>query len=323
MRKQAGDFGDADPMVAVMLASRWFFYFFTVEKCFGAPLHFGMTPKQAVGEFIRLLRFGLLPREPPARALPSTTRSRAGKASGAKSHDHQVHRQEKGQVMKHLAQAEGVGDRSTSRPLAAGRPLASPRCSACPAAGWRAGERSARCDDGGGRGSAAAARTRRPPRQMRESCRRQGRRGGGRWSRSARRSSSPRASARRTCRRCRSRSPRSPGDRLEETAAADISELQGQVPNLSIYEGRNQSTTLTAFIRGIGQADPLWGVDPGVGLYIDDVYVARPQGALLDVYDVQRIEVLRGPQGTLYGKNTIGGAIKYVSRPLTDDTSGD
>ncbi|MEK6375081.1 MAG: TonB-dependent receptor [Acidobacteriota bacterium] len=111
-------------------------------------------------------------------------------------------------------------------------------------------------------------------------------------------------------------------DKLEESATADIAELQTQVPNLAIYQGRNQSTTLTAFLRGIGQADPLWGVDPGVGLYIDDVYIARPQGALLDVYDVARIEVLRGPQGTLYGKNTIGGAIKYVSRPLTDDPSG-
>src|SRR5712671_6399936 len=111
-------------------------------------------------------------------------------------------------------------------------------------------------------------------------------------------------------------------DKLEEAAEADISELQTQVPNLSIYQGRNQSTTITAFMRGIGQADPLWGVDPGVGLYIDDVYIARPQGALLDVYDVARIEVLRGPQGTLYGKNTIGGAIKYVSRELSDDLDG-
>ncbi len=111
-------------------------------------------------------------------------------------------------------------------------------------------------------------------------------------------------------------------DVLEDAATADISELQETVPNLSIYAGRNQSTTLTAFMRGIGQADPLWGVDPGVGLYMDDVYMARPQGALLDVYDVQRIEVLRGPQGTLYGKNTIGGAIKYVSRELIDQLNG-
>ncbi|HXT52194.1 MAG TPA: TonB-dependent receptor, partial [Thermoanaerobaculia bacterium] len=109
---------------------------------------------------------------------------------------------------------------------------------------------------------------------------------------------------------------------LEDAGTADIGELQGEVPNLSIYAGRNQSTTLTAFLRGVGQADPLWGVDPGVGLYMDDVYIARPQGALLDVYDVQRIEVLRGPQGTLYGKNTIGGAIKYVSRDLADQLTG-
>jgi iron complex outermembrane receptor protein len=112
------------------------------------------------------------------------------------------------------------------------------------------------------------------------------------------------------------------GEKLEDQGAADISQIQSSVPNLSIYAGRNQSTTLTAFMRGIGQADPLWGVDPGVGLYLDDVYIARPQGALLDVFDLERIEVLRGPQGTLYGKNTIGGAIRYVSRELTDERRG-
>ena len=94
------------------------------------------------------------------------------------------------------------------------------------------------------------------------------------------------------------------------------------MPNLTIYAARGSNSTLTAYIRGVGQSDPLWGVDPGVGIYLDDVYIARPQGALLDVFDVERIEVLRGPQGTLYGKNTIGGAIKYISRGLPTETDG-
>ena len=111
-------------------------------------------------------------------------------------------------------------------------------------------------------------------------------------------------------------------EQLDKLAVKDLSDLQGQVPNLTIYAARGSNTTITTFIRGVGQADPLWGVDPGVGIYFDDVYIARPQGALLDVYDVQRVEVLRGPQGTLYGKNTIGGAVKYVSKPLPQATEG-
>ena len=109
---------------------------------------------------------------------------------------------------------------------------------------------------------------------------------------------------------------------LDKLNIRDISDLDSQVPNLTIYAARGSSSTVTAYIRGVGQSDPLWGVDPGVGIYLDDVYIARPQGALLDVFDVERIEVLRGPQGTLYGKNTIGGAIKYISRGLPTDTSG-
>ncbi|WP_082536519.1 MULTISPECIES: TonB-dependent receptor [unclassified Roseateles] len=111
-------------------------------------------------------------------------------------------------------------------------------------------------------------------------------------------------------------------EQLDKLAIKDLGDLQGQVPNLTIYAARGSNTTITTFIRGVGQADPLWGVDPGVGIYFDDVYIARPQGALLDVYDVQRVEILRGPQGTLYGKNTVGGAVKYVSKPLPQQTEG-
>ncbi len=111
-------------------------------------------------------------------------------------------------------------------------------------------------------------------------------------------------------------------DGLDKLNVEDISDLDSFVPNLTVYAARGSSSTLTAYIRAVGQSDPLWGVDPGVGLYLDDVYIARPQGALLDVFDVERIEVLRGPQGSLYGKNTIGGAIKYVSSALEEEFYG-
>jgi iron complex outermembrane receptor protein len=111
------------------------------------------------------------------------------------------------------------------------------------------------------------------------------------------------------------------GERLEQTGATDITALQQQTPNATVQIARGSNSTLISFIRGVGQQDPLWGFEPGVGLYIDDVYVARPQGAVLDIFDIQRIEVLRGPQGTLYGRNTIGGAIKYVTNRLNMDPS--
>ena len=103
---------------------------------------------------------------------------------------------------------------------------------------------------------------------------------------------------------------------LEQTGATDITALQQQTPNATVQIARGSNSTLISFIRGVGQQDPLWGFEPGVGLYVDDVYIARPQGAVLDIFDIQRIEVLRGPQGTLYGRNTIGGAIKYVTSRL-------
>jgi iron complex outermembrane receptor protein len=100
-----------------------------------------------------------------------------------------------------------------------------------------------------------------------------------------------------------------------------LTEIQQFSPNTTLQNSRGTNSTLTAFIRGVGQQDPLWGYEPGVGIYIDDVYVARPQGAVLDLLDVQRIEVLRGPQGSLYGKNTIGGAIKYVTKEMSGDAT--
>ncbi|MGC6328023.1 TonB-dependent receptor [Rhizorhabdus sp. FW153] len=108
------------------------------------------------------------------------------------------------------------------------------------------------------------------------------------------------------------------GDALTRTGAVDITALQDKAPNMTLQVARGSNSTLIAFIRGIGQQDPVWGFEPGVGLYVDDVYIARPQGAVLDIFDIDRVEVLRGPQGTLYGRNTIGGAIKYVTRRLGD-----
>ncbi len=103
---------------------------------------------------------------------------------------------------------------------------------------------------------------------------------------------------------------------LQTQAVTNLYDLNSFVPNFKIAADRATTSTINVYIRGVGQSDPLWGFEPGVGVYIDDVYLARPQAALLDVLDVQDIEILRGPQGTLYGKNTIAGAIKYDTRDI-------
>ncbi|MDL2352089.1 MAG: TonB-dependent receptor [Pseudomonadota bacterium] len=108
------------------------------------------------------------------------------------------------------------------------------------------------------------------------------------------------------------------GDQLANQGSADITALAETVPNVTLEASRATNSTLSAFIRGVGQQDPVSGFEQGVGIYLDDVYLNRPQAAVLDIYDVQRIEVLRGPQGTLYGRNTVGGAVKYVTRRLDD-----
>jgi iron complex outermembrane receptor protein len=102
------------------------------------------------------------------------------------------------------------------------------------------------------------------------------------------------------------------GELLEQRGVDSLEDAAVYVPNLSAFSGVQHQGTF--YQRGVGQRDAVVTLDPGVGIYVDDVYVARAQGALLPTVDVERLEVLRGPQGTLYGKNTIGGAIKIVSQ---------
>ena len=106
------------------------------------------------------------------------------------------------------------------------------------------------------------------------------------------------------------------GDALLASGATDITAISESVPNVTFETSRGTNSTLTAFVRGVGQQDPVAGFEQGVGIYLDDVYLNRPQAAVLDIYDVERVEVLRGPQGTLYGRNTTGGAVKYVNSRL-------
>ena len=109
------------------------------------------------------------------------------------------------------------------------------------------------------------------------------------------------------------------GQQLADQGALDLTDVGNLAPNVTLETSRATNSTLSAFIRGIGQQDPVSGFEQGVGIYLDDVYLNRPQAAVLDIYDVERIEVLRGPQGTLYGRNTIGGAVKYVTKRLPQD----
>ncbi len=108
------------------------------------------------------------------------------------------------------------------------------------------------------------------------------------------------------------------GDQLERRGTTDLVQLGAYSLNTTIKLIGGTSSVMTAFIRGIGQEDPLAGIETGVGIYIDDVYINRPQSVILDIYDAERIEILRGPQGVLYGHNTIGGALKYVTKRLSN-----
>jgi iron complex outermembrane receptor protein len=108
---------------------------------------------------------------------------------------------------------------------------------------------------------------------------------------------------------------------LQERAVSSIASLSNISPNVTLDAGTpfsGSSQVLSAYIRGIGANDFAFNIDPGVGIYLDGVYLARSVGANQDLPDVDRVEVLKGPQGTLFGRNTIGGAISIVTHEPGD-----
>lgn len=108
-------------------------------------------------------------------------------------------------------------------------------------------------------------------------------------------------------------------DALERSQIENVNDLMNFVPNLQFG---NFSSTATAAIRGIGYTNTTAGGDPGVALHLDGVYIARPIATVFGVWDLERMEVLRGPQGTLYGRNTTGGSINFISAGPTDRFEG-
>lgn len=114
------------------------------------------------------------------------------------------------------------------------------------------------------------------------------------------------------------------GEGLELRGVDDLSGLNNFAPNLVLRQSPNNSgvTNAAVYIRGIGQNDFTPVSDPGVGIYVDGVYLGRSVGAVLDLVDVERVEVLRGPQGTLFGRNTIGGAVSLTSKAPAEEFGG-
>jgi len=107
------------------------------------------------------------------------------------------------------------------------------------------------------------------------------------------------------------------GETLDYRGVDSLSQIERFVPSLTLQNNPSfggASNSAAIYLRGVGQKEFLPTTEPGVGLYVDGVYVARSVGAILDIIDIDRLEVLRGPQGTLFGRNTIGGAISIATR---------
>ena len=113
------------------------------------------------------------------------------------------------------------------------------------------------------------------------------------------------------------------GENLAVKGLTNVTDLDAFVPNTVIQPlGAGWGSTLAAFIRGVGLGDNILSFEPGVPIYVDDVYMGRPQGSIFDLLDLERVEVLRGPQGTLFGKNAIGGTVRLISKKPKGDNTG-
>lgn len=112
-------------------------------------------------------------------------------------------------------------------------------------------------------------------------------------------------------------------DTIERQGVADLVDIGKFVPNLNVTGfSAGQTSSANPFIRGIGLQDHLITTDPGVGVYVDGVYLGRQVGQNWNLTNIERVEVLRGPQGTLYGRNSIGGAINIITRKPGDEDGG-
>ena len=112
---------------------------------------------------------------------------------------------------------------------------------------------------------------------------------------------------------------------LEARGVTDVTTIGNLAPNVTLDAGTpfsGSSAVLSAYIRGIGQNDFAFNLDPGVGVYLDGVYLARSVGANQDLLDIERVEILKGPQGDLFGRNTIGGAISIVTKKPSSEFGG-
>ena len=112
------------------------------------------------------------------------------------------------------------------------------------------------------------------------------------------------------------------GDRLESRNITEIADVTKLTPNLNFSAQGINSTVTNVFLRGIGQSNWSETQDPKIGIYIDGVYLSRPQGGMVDLIDVDRVEVLRGPQGTLFGRNTTAGLIHIITKDPTEALEG-